>query len=69
MAAESLVDLWQVHRAVEGGAEHNASEEFIANTGETEGCAAHWIKASVQPDGQFSVTNSRTGFSKSYEPR
>ena len=69
MSTESLVDLWQVHRAVESGAEHNASEEFIANTGETEGCAAHWIKASVQPDGQFSVTNSRTGFSKSYEPR
>lgn len=69
MSTDSLLDLWQVHRAVGSGAGQNASEEFIANTGETEGCAAHWIKASVQPDGRFSVTNSRTGFSKSYEPR
>ena len=69
MSTESIVDLWQVHRAVESGAEHNPSEEFIANTGETEGCEAHWIRASVQPDGQFAVTNSRTGFSKNYRPR
>ncbi len=65
----SLLDLWQVHRAVESGAEHNPSSEFIANLGATEGCAGHWIKASVQPSGRFSVTNSRTGFSKEYEPR
>lgn len=69
MSTESLLDLWQMHRAVESGAEHNPSEEFIANTGETEGCPGHWIKASVQADGQFSVTNSRTGFSKRYAPR
>ena len=27
---------------------------------------AYWIKVSVQPDGSFTVTNSRNGFSKSY---
>ena len=65
----SLRDLWQVHRAVESDADHNPAEDFIANLGETEGCEGHWIKASVQPDGRFSVTNSRTGFSREYDPR
>ena len=68
-ATPSLLDLWQVHRAVETDADHNPGEEFIANTGETEGCEAHWVRATVQPDGHFSVTNSRNGFSKDYEPR
>ncbi len=30
---------------------------------------AYWIKLSVQPDGTFTVTNSRNGFSKTYTPR
>jgi competence protein ComEC len=30
---------------------------------------AHYIKVSVDPDGSFTVTNSRNGFSKSYESR
>jgi beta-lactamase superfamily II metal-dependent hydrolase len=30
---------------------------------------AYWIKASVQPDGTFTVTNSRNGFSKTYVKR
>ena len=68
-ATPSLQDLWQVHRAVESDDDHNPGEEYIANLGETDGCAAHWIKASVQPDGSFSVTNSRNGFAKRYEPR
>jgi hypothetical protein len=27
---------------------------------------AHWIKLSAQPDGTFTVTNTRNGFSKTY---
>ncbi len=65
----SLSDLWQVHRAVESDDSHNPPRDFIANLGETEGCEAHWIKAEVQPDGRFSVTNSRNGFTKEYVPR
>ena len=65
----SLVDLWQLHRSVAGGAEHNPDEAYMANLGGTEDCSGHWIKASVRPDGRFSVTNSRNGFSKNYEPR
>jgi len=30
---------------------------------------AYWIKVSAQPDGSFTVTNARNGFSKSYEAR
>jgi hypothetical protein len=30
---------------------------------------AYWIKTSVQPDGTFTVTNSRNGFSKTYVKR
>lgn len=65
----SLLDLWQVHRAVESDADHNPAEDLIANLGETEGCGGHWIKASVDPDGSFTVMNSRNGFSKRYDPR
>ena len=65
----SLAALWQVHRAVESDADHNPEDDFIANLGETEGCGGHWIKASVQPDGRFTLTNSRNGFSRSYGPR
>jgi hypothetical protein len=28
---------------------------------------AHWFKVSAQPDGTFTVTNSRNGFSKTYK--
>jgi beta-lactamase superfamily II metal-dependent hydrolase len=30
---------------------------------------AYWIKVSAQPDGTFTVTNPRNGFSKTYKPR
>jgi competence protein ComEC len=30
---------------------------------------AYWIKVSAQPDGTFTVTNSRNGFAKTYRPR
>ena len=30
---------------------------------------AYWIKVSAQPDGVFSVTNSRNGFVKNYKAR
>lgn len=65
----SLKDLWQVHRAVQSGPEHNSSEEYIANLGETEDCQGFWIEARVQSDGRFKVINSRNGFSREYDPR
>jgi beta-lactamase superfamily II metal-dependent hydrolase len=64
---KSLQDLWQVHRAVQVEDSTNANDLFIANMGETEGCQAHWIKASVEADGSYTVTNSRNNFSKKYQ--
>jgi len=77
-----LEDLWQNHYSVPGGAEHNPADAFIANLEEgvsptgsdakrmpVHMGAAAWIKLSARPDGSFTVTNSRTGFSKSYPAR
>ena len=68
-------DLWQLHYA-EAAADHNAPEQFIANTGVggtptsgVPGEAANYIKIEARPDGSFTVTNSRNGFHKEYGPR
>lgn len=66
-ATPKLVDLWQLHRNVTSGAEDNAPEEFIANPDE-QNDAAHMIRVSVDAAKRsFTVTNDRTGKSKSYE--
>ncbi|HEX6466671.1 MAG TPA: MBL fold metallo-hydrolase [Terriglobales bacterium] len=61
-----LQDLWQLHYSVEGGKEHNvADDKLIANLDEkSEG---HYIKVSAQPDGDFTVWNSRNNFQKTYK--
>ena len=75
-----LEALWQNHYSVPGSAEYNRPEQFIANL--TEGApipgrqstapvhlgAAYWIKVSARSDGSFTVTNSRNGFTRDYEP-
>lgn len=58
-------DLWQLHNSRAAG-ERNAPADFIANP--TDPCEAKLIKLTVQPDGQFTVTNTRNGFSKTYRP-
>jgi hypothetical protein len=59
-------DLWQLHYSVAGG-QKNAPADFIANLQEP--CEAKLIKLTVRRDGAFTVTNTRNGFSKTYEPR
>jgi beta-lactamase superfamily II metal-dependent hydrolase len=61
-----LQDLWQLHFAVDAGADHNTAEPFIANLDETTG---YGLKVSVQRDGSFIVTNARNGTAKTYKPR
>ncbi len=76
------VDLWQNHYSVPGGQEHNRPEVFIANLdegapvpGSKPGAApvhtgaSHWIKVAARADGSFTISNSRTDFSKQYPPR
>jgi len=65
--APGMEDIWQVHYAMNGTAETNPPADFIANPDVA--CEAKWIKLSAQPDGGFTVTNSRNGFSKTYKPR
>lgn len=62
--APGLADLWQLHYAVDGGAEHNVAEPFIANTDETTG---HGIRLSAHRDGSFTVANDRNGHTKTYK--
>jgi beta-lactamase superfamily II metal-dependent hydrolase len=58
-----LQDLWQVHHAVDGGADHNSPEPLVANVDES---TAHGIVVSAQADGSFTVTNERTGQTRRY---
>jgi hypothetical protein len=49
--------------------DHNTSRDQIANFEETADCKGNWIRASIAPDGKFTITNGRNGFSKSYVAR
>lgn len=65
--APGLVDFWQLHRSAPGGTDHNSPEQFLANLNETD--HGHNLKMSVHPDGSFSMTNERSGFSRDYPAR
>jgi len=62
---EGLKDVWQLHRSANEGAQ-NFADALIANV--DEGKSAYWIKLTATPDGNFTVTNGRIGFTKSYPP-
>lgn len=59
-----LEALWQLHYAVDGGKDHNVADDFIANLGEND--QGNYIKVSAQPNGTFTVTNSRNKYQKTY---
>jgi hypothetical protein len=63
--APGLQDIWQVHYSVVGGKDHNPPDDYIANLDGPD--EVHWLKLSAQPNGAFTVTNSRNGFSKTYK--
>jgi beta-lactamase superfamily II metal-dependent hydrolase len=64
-ATPGLQDIWQVHYSELGNAGTNPPSDFIANLqGATD--EHQLIKLSVLPDGKYSVTNTRNGFSKTY---
>ena len=63
-------DVWQSHRTLTDDADHNTDEALIANLTEEDDCRGHWIKAMVAPDGRsWSMTNGRTGYSRTYRSR
>ena len=59
-----LEGLWQLHTAESPGAQ-NTSEEMIANP-DSKSDAGNYIKLTAMPNGEFTVTNGRNGFSKTY---
>ncbi len=65
-SSPDIQDIWQVHYAVEGGKENNVDEQFIANPTEQPD-SGNYLMLSADANANFTVTNSRTGFSKSYK--
>ena len=63
-----IEDIWQGHRSLLDP-DHNTADNMIANLEDTAECRGHWLKASVEASGAFTVTNGRNGFSKSYRAR
>lgn len=63
--ARGLEDAWQLHRSTASGPQ-NFSDDRIVNLDES---TAHWLKVSARDDGSFTVTNGRTGVTKSYGAR
>ena len=66
-ATPSIETIWQVHRNVRTSAELNTRPRFIAN--HEADCKAEFIRASVRPDGAFSVSVGKSGTRKDYSPR
>jgi competence protein ComEC len=65
----ALEDIWQGHLALGAPAAVNTDERMIANLEPTAECSGNLLKASVAPDGTYTMTNMRNGFSKSYRSK
>jgi competence protein ComEC len=65
-ASPGMKHVWQVHRAMAAGTA-NTEDEFIANPAGAD--QAHWLRATVEADGQFTITNGRTMMSRTYLSR
>jgi competence protein ComEC len=59
-----LEDLYQLHRSIVGGPDHNVAAPMIANADETSD--GNYIKVTADRDGSFTVFNSRTQETKGY---
>jgi competence protein ComEC len=62
-----LEDFWQLHFAIAGGSEANAPDTLIANVDDP--CEGKFLKLSAEPDGSFTVINSRNKYTKVYRAR
>jgi competence protein ComEC len=64
-SSPGLEALYQLHWSVPAG-DVNPPDEYLANLQDSPD--GKWIKVSVQKDGSFTVTNARTGGSKTFKP-
>jgi len=60
-----LEDLWQLHYSIAGGDEHNSPQQFIANISTTDD--GYFIMVAAEPNGTFTVVNSRNNHKKTYK--
>ena len=67
-ATPGIEGIWQGHRSLLD-IDHNTADNMIANLEDTAECQGHLVQASVRPDGSYTVTNSRNGFSRTYTAR
>jgi len=61
-----IEDVWQLHYSKNVTKEENAPEPFIVNVDQD--LPTSWIELDANADGQFTVTNSRNGMTKTYAP-
>src|SRR6266540_1821549 len=66
-ASPGLRDVWSLHRVLVNDANHNADEALTANVSEPD--LAYGIKAVVQLNGTYTLTNMRNGISRTYMSR
>jgi len=66
-SSPGIQDIWQLHYAVNAGKLNNVDEQFIANPDQNHD-QGNWIKLSAEENGNFTVTNGRNNFSKTYKP-
>ena len=64
-----LQDIWQVHQALNADKDHNTTEAQIANLEPEDQCKGHHLKAVVESNGRYTITNSRNRISKTYTAR
>ena len=64
-----IEDIWQVHLSLAADKAHNTAEQMIANLEPEAECKGRWLKVEVEPNGKYTVSNSRNGFKKSYTAR
>jgi len=65
-SSPALQDLWQLHYSVAGGEANNAIEQFIANPDQAKD-QGNFLVLSAHANGNFTVTNPRNRFSKTYK--
>jgi beta-lactamase superfamily II metal-dependent hydrolase len=61
-----LIDLWQLHTAENSDAAHNSPAALIANVAGSKQDGAY-LKVIASSNGDFSVTNTRTGETRHYD--
>jgi len=62
-----LEDLWQLHFSLPGAQDSNAPDTLIANVDEP--CEGKYLRLTAEPDGAFTIFNSRNKYTKTYPAR